>query len=58
MFNLTGTIQVGRVIKVTATNTPIRADRFDTSTQLATAWQNQLYFSAYPKRANKLQSVL
>jgi hypothetical protein len=50
MFNPTGTIQVGRVIKVTATNTPIRADRFDTSTQLITAWQNQLYFSAYAKR--------
>jgi hypothetical protein len=50
MFNPTGTIQVGRVIKVTATNTPIRADRFDTSTQIATAWQDQLYFSAYAKR--------
>jgi hypothetical protein len=50
MFNPTGTMQVGRVVKVTAASTPIRADRFDTSTQIATAWQNQLCFSAYPKR--------
>jgi hypothetical protein len=50
MFNPTGTLQVGRVVKVTAASTPIRSDRFDTSTQITTAWQNQLYFSAYPKR--------
>jgi hypothetical protein len=50
MFNPTGTMQVGRVVRVTAASTPIRADRFDTSTQISTAWQNQLYLSAYPKR--------
>jgi len=50
MFNPTGTMQVGRVVRVTAASTPIRADRFDSSAQINTAWQNQLYFSAYPKR--------
>ncbi len=50
LFNTTGTMQVGRVVQVTAPSTPIRAERFDTSPQIATAWQNQLYFSAYPKR--------
>lgn len=50
MLNPTGTMQVGRVIRVTATNTAVRAERFDTSTQIATAWQNQLFFSAFPKR--------
>ena len=50
IFNPTGTLQAGRVVKVTAASTALRADRFDTSAQIATAWQNQHYFSAYPKR--------
>ena len=50
MFNPTGTLQVGRVLKVTAASTPIRTDRFDSSTQITTAWQDQLYFASYPKR--------
>lgn len=50
MFNPTGTLQVGRVVKITAASTPIRTDRFDTSSQITTAWQNQLYFASYPKR--------
>ncbi len=50
LFNPTGTMQVGHVLKVTAASTPIRTDRYDTSDQITTAWQNQLYFSAYPKR--------
>jgi len=50
MFNSSGTIQVGRVIRVTAPSTPIRPDRYDTSGQITTAWQNQLFFSAFPKR--------
>ncbi len=50
MFNPTGTLQVGRVVKITAASTAIRTDRFDSSPQITTAWQNQLYFSSYPKR--------
>lgn len=50
MFNPTGTKQVGHIIKITAPSTPIRSDRFDTSQQIATAHQNQLYFSSYWKR--------
>src|ERR1019366_14898 len=50
MLNPTCIIQIGRVVKVTAASTPIRTDRFDTSPQITTAWQNQLFFSAYPKR--------
>lgn len=50
MFNPSGTKQFGHVIQVTAASTPIRADRFDTSAQIATAYQNQLYFCSYWKR--------
>jgi hypothetical protein len=50
MFNPAGTLQVGRVVRVTAISTPIRTDRSDTSTQISTAWQGQLYFCSYPKR--------
>ena len=50
MFNANCTLQVGRVVQVTAISTPIRADRFDNSPQITTAWQNQLYFCSYPKR--------
>ena len=50
MFNTNGLIQIGRVIKVRAASTPIRTDRFDSSSQITTAWQNQLYFCSYPKR--------
>ncbi len=50
MFNPTGTLQVGRVVRVTAISTPVRTDRFDSSPQITTAWQNQLYFCSYAKR--------
>lgn len=50
MFNLAGTIQIGRVVRVAAASTPIRTDRFDSSSTISTAWQNQLYFCSYPKR--------
>ena len=50
MFNPDGTHQLGRVVKVTAASTAIRNGRFDSSTQIGTAWQNQLYFCSYPKR--------
>jgi len=50
MFNPAGTHQLGRVVKVTAASTAIRNGRFDSSTQIGTAWQNQLYFCSYPKR--------
>jgi Peptidase family M23 len=50
IFNPTGTLQVGRVIRVTVPSTPIRTDRFDSSPQISTAWSNQLYFCSYPKR--------
>ena len=47
IFNSTGTLQVGRVIRITAVSTPIRNDRFDTSAQITTAYQDQLYFSSF-----------
>lgn len=50
LFNTGGTMQVGRVIRIAAASTPIRTDRFDTSTQITTAYQDQLYFCSYPKR--------
>ena len=50
MFNPTGTLQVGRVVKIIASSTPIRTDRFDSSSQITTAWQNQNYFASYAKR--------
>jgi hypothetical protein len=50
MLNPAGTLQVGRVVLVGVSNTPIRTDRFDTSPQITTAWQNQLYFCSYAKR--------
>ena len=50
IFNPTGTLQVGRVVRITAISTPIRTDRFDASSQITTAWQNQLYFGCYAKR--------
>ncbi len=49
VFNPTGTMQVGRVIRVAATSTPIRADRFDSSPVITTAHRDQLYFCSYPK---------
>lgn len=50
IFNPTGTMQVGRIIRVAAPSTPIRTDRLDTSAQITTAHQNQLYFCSYAKR--------
>src|SRR5436309_10590621 len=39
MFNANGLIQIGRVIKVTATSTPIRTDRFDSNCSSVTVTQ-------------------
>ncbi|MBA4150203.1 MAG: M23 family metallopeptidase [Verrucomicrobia bacterium] len=50
MFNPAGSIQVGRVVKVTSTTASIRSGRFDSASQISTAHQNQLYFASYPKR--------
>lgn len=50
MFNPAGSHQVGRIIRITATSTAIRTNRFDGSLQIGTAHRDQLYFSSYPKR--------
>lgn len=50
MFNPNARVQIGHVIRVTAASTPIRADRFDSSTVLSTAWQDQLFFASFSKR--------
>src|SRR5262249_26538649 len=50
MFNPAGTMQVGRIVQLTAASTPIRTNRFDISAQISTAWASQLYFCSYPKR--------
>ena len=50
LFNPAGTHQLGGVLRVTTTSTPIRNDRFDASPQISTAWRDQLYFYSYPKR--------
>ncbi len=50
MFNPAGTHQLGRVVRVTVASTAIRNGRFDSSTQIGTAYLDQLYFCSYPKR--------
>ena len=50
IFNTNGLTQIGRVVRVNAISTPIRTDRFDSSTQISTAYSNQLYFCSFPKR--------
>ena len=50
VFNTTGTMQVGRVIRIAAPSTAIRTDRFNTSTQISTAYQDQSYFCSFAKR--------
>jgi hypothetical protein len=50
MVHPSGTLQVGHVVKVTAASTPIRTGRFETNSQIATAFRDQFYFSSYPKR--------
>lgn len=50
MFNPAGTIQVGRVVRITSSTAAIRSGRLDTASQISTAHQNQLYFASYPKR--------
>jgi hypothetical protein len=50
VFNVTGTFQVGRVVKITAVSTPIRTNRFDSSLQISTAYKDQLYFASFAKR--------
>ena len=52
VFNSTGTLQVGRVIKINAISTPIRTNRFDTSLQISTAHKDQLYFASFAKRGD------
>ena len=47
MFNPTGSVQVGHVVRVTAASTALRADRYDTSAQVTTAHAGQTYFAAY-----------
>ena len=50
IFSAGGFFQLGRVVKVTAASTPVRTDRFDSSSQITTAYKDQLYFCSYPKR--------
>ncbi len=50
MFNPSGSLQVGSVVRVTSATAPIRSGRFDASSQIGTAHQNQLFFSSYAKR--------
>ncbi|MBA4147828.1 MAG: M23 family metallopeptidase [Verrucomicrobia bacterium] len=50
MFNATANHQIGRVVRVTANSTVIRTDHLDSSTQISTAHEGQLFFSSYPKR--------
>jgi murein DD-endopeptidase MepM/ murein hydrolase activator NlpD len=50
MFNPNAKVQVGHVVKVNKASTPIRDDRFDSSTILTTAYQNQMYFASFAKR--------
>ncbi len=50
MLSPSGTFQIGRVVKIKAASTAIRADRFDFSPSLGTVYQDQLYFASYPKR--------
>ena len=50
MFNLAGTLQVGRVVRVTAPSTPIRSSGLDAGAQISTAYSNQLFFCSFPKR--------
>lgn len=50
MFNPSGSIQVGHVVRVRAATTAIRADRLATATQISTAYKDQLYYAPYAKR--------
>ncbi|MBN1900502.1 M23 family metallopeptidase [Candidatus Sumerlaeota bacterium] len=50
MFNPNGVKQVGHVIRVKIASTPVRSDMYETSSQITTAYQNQLFFSSFWKR--------
>ena len=50
LFNPNGMHQLGGIVRVTATHTPLRTDRFDSSPQISTACGTKLYFFSYPKR--------
>lgn len=50
MFNPNGVKQVGHVIRISAASTSIRSDMYESSAQISTAFQDQLYFSSYWKR--------
>jgi len=50
MLNPTARVQVGHVIRIKSASAPIRSERFVTSAQISTAYQDQLYFSSYWKR--------
>lgn len=50
MFNPNGKVQVGHVIKVKAATSPIRSDRFESSSIIANAHEDQLYFASFAKR--------
>jgi Peptidase family M23 len=50
LFNPEGTIQVGHAVRVTVESTPIRTDRFATSSIVSTAHHDQIYFASYGRR--------
>jgi len=50
MLSPTAKMRVGNVLRVRNNNTPIRADKYESSTQIGTAQKDQLYFASFPKR--------
>jgi hypothetical protein len=52
MFNPETTIQVGHVLRVSASQTTLRADRFDSSAAVTTAHRGQMFFASFPKRGH------
>jgi len=50
MFNPNAKVQLGHLVKVKAGSTPIRSERLDTSSQISTAHQDQIYFASFAKQ--------
>lgn len=50
VFNITGTTQLGHVVRVTAESTTVHTDRFAAPPVLGTVHRGQLYFASYAKR--------
>jgi len=50
MFNPNAKMQIGHIVKIKSGSTPIRSDRFPSSSIIGTAHQDQLYFASFAKR--------